>query len=293
MPATAPGRTTRWSPDGMRGDDDGAGIALTAHAVGYYDCAPDWTLPPRSRPHHQLWVITAGSTRFRLGGLEPVLAGPRSVIMIPPQVTQQAEYGEPPLHTWVAHFTAYDRGEPRPDLWPPQLLLGVRGAGWDRILADVTEAGAELAARRPGGALIANAALTDAVGRLGRVVAETMITDPAEEPYPAPVVAAIDHLRRHYDQELTVTELARAVHVSPEQLRRLFRRATGQAPSVFVQRFRVGVARRLLRETDLPVAQIARRAGFGDPFYFSRVFTALEGTAPSRYRALGRAEPGP
>jgi transcriptional regulator GlxA family with amidase domain len=108
------------------------------------------------------------------------------------------------------------------------------------------------------------------------------------ETLPPAVAAAIDHIRRHYDRELTTRDLAAACHVSPEQLRRMFRRATGRPPSRFIQWYRIGVARQLLRDTDLPVAAVARKAGFPDPFYFSRIFTAMEGTAPSRYRAAAQ-----
>lgn len=274
----------------MGSADDGSGISLIAHAAAYFDCSPAWRLAPRSLPHYQLWVITGGSCEFRLGGLDPVLVGPRSVIMIPPQVSQQAWYGEPPLRTHVAHFMAYDRGEHRLDLWPPTIMINLRGRGWDRIVADVRDAATELARPRPGNTMIANAALTDAVGRLPRIEAESVITDRSAETHPAEVAAAIDHLRRHYDRDLTTRDLAAAAHVSPELLRRLFRRATGQSPSRFVQRYRIGVARRLLQETDLPVSAVARRSGFADAFYFSRVFTAAEGTPPSRYRATARAE---
>lgn len=270
--------------------DDGSGISLIAHAAAFFDCSPSWRLAPRSLPHYQLWVITGGVCEFRLGGLDPVRAGPRSVIMIPPQTSQQAWYGEPPLRTHVAHFMAYDRGEPRLDLWPPTLMINLHGRAWDRIVADVRDAAAELARPRPGSSMIANAALTDAVGRLSRSEADAVITDASGETHPPEVTAAIDHLRRHYERDLTTRDLAAAAHVSPELLRRLFRRATGQSPSRFVQRFRIGVARRLLQDTDLPVSVVARRAGFSDAFYFSRVFTAAEGTPPSRYRASARAE---
>ncbi|WP_152360492.1 helix-turn-helix domain-containing protein [Microlunatus speluncae] len=273
----------------MRTDDDGAGISLTVHAAAAFDCSPSWRLPPRSLPHYQLWVITSGSMIFRLGSLEAAEVGARSAILIPPNVAQQAEFGEPPLQTYVAHFMAYDRGEPRPDLWPPTLLINCAGRSWDRIVADVRDTATELDQRRPGGRLIANAALAGALGRLLRSDAESVITDDGAALPPA-VAAAIDHIRQHYDRELSTRELAEASHVSAEQLRRMFRRATGQPPSRFIQWFRIGIARQLLRDTDLPVAAIARRSGFGDPFYFSRVFTAVEGTAPSRYRAVAQEE---
>ncbi|TWD84575.1 AraC-like DNA-binding protein [Kribbella amoyensis] len=271
----------------MGTDDDGAGLSLTVHAAALFHCASSWRLPPRSMPHYQLWVVTAGSMKFRLGSLAATEVGPRSAILIPPKVAQQAEYGAPPLRTYVAHFMAYDRGEPRADLWPPTLLIGCAAKGWDRIVADVQDTADELEQRRPGGRIIANASMAGALGRLLRSDAKSVITD-AGETLPPAVAAAIDHIRQNYEQDLTTRDLAEVGHVSPEHLRRMFRRATGQPPSRFLQRYRLGIARQLLRDTELPIATVARRAGFPDAFYFSRVFTATEGTAPSRYRAIAQ-----
>ena len=44
-------------------------------------------------------------------------------------------------------------------------------------------------------------------------------------------------------------------------------------------------ARRLLDETDLPVAEVAARVGMVDVAYFSRLFKKKYGLSPLRYRA--------
>jgi AraC family transcriptional activator of pobA len=43
-------------------------------------------------------------------------------------------------------------------------------------------------------------------------------------------------------------------------------------------------ARVLLTETDLPVAEVARRVGIHDPGYFSRLFGRAHGTSPRDWR---------
>ena len=42
---------------------------------------------------------------------------------------------------------------------------------------------------------------------------------------------------------------------------------------------------RLLAFTALPVSQVGYRLGYGDPSYFTRRFTRLQGQTPSAYRA--------
>ncbi len=48
-------------------------------------------------------------------------------------------------------------------------------------------------------------------------------------------------------------------------------------------------AARLLRFTDLTVGEVAHRAGFADPLYFSRAFKRHAGEAPMAYRGGARA----
>jgi AraC-like DNA-binding protein len=43
-------------------------------------------------------------------------------------------------------------------------------------------------------------------------------------------------------------------------------------------------ARALLAETNLPVAEVARRVGLSDPGYFSSLFSRTHGTSPREWR---------
>ncbi|UAW99755.1 helix-turn-helix domain-containing protein [Halopseudomonas nanhaiensis] len=84
---------------------------------------------------------------------------------------------------------------------------------------------------------------------------------------PSPRAALdIEVLRRyvmqHLDKPISVRDLARQVHVSPSHFHALFRQATGHTPHHFVQICRVRQAADWLRETRLPIAEVASRSGF-------------------------------
>jgi AraC-like DNA-binding protein len=63
-----------------------------------------------------------------------------------------------------------------------------------------------------------------------------------------------------------------------------FRRLTGASPASWLLDRRLAEARRLLTATREPVAAIAARTGFGDPFHFSRCFRARYGCSPRQTR---------
>ena len=83
---------------------------------------------------------------------------------------------------------------------------------------------------------------------------------------------------------VTVEQLAAAGGVSPATVARLFRRHLGTSPLAWVLDARVAAAKVLLTTTGLPVAQVARRAGFDDAYYFSRQFRRRTGVSPTTWR---------
>jgi AraC-like DNA-binding protein len=102
----------------------------------------------------------------------------------------------------------------------------------------------------------------------------------------APVERAMRYLEERVDGRVQVAELAAMVGVSPSHLAALFREATGGGVLAHHNALKMARARSLLDTTDLPVADIGRRVGLDDPFYFSRQFRRTHGMSPRAYRAL-------
>ncbi|GAA4923824.1 hypothetical protein GCM10023237_51390 [Streptomyces coeruleoprunus] len=81
--------------------------------------------------------------------------------------------------------------------------------------------------------------------------------------------------------------------MTPAELRTAVRRTAGCSPKDYLLSVRLGRAKELLATTDLPVSAVARRVGYDDPAYFSRLFTRRVGTPPVRFRAQqSRTVPG-
>lgn len=92
---------------------------------------------------------------------------------------------------------------------------------------------------------------------------------------------------------LSVAEHAARHGMSPAGLRGAVRRGAGCSPKDYLLGIRLGRAKELLAATELPVAAVARRVGYADPAYFSRLFTRRVGIAPVRFRERqGHTVPG-
>ncbi|MEQ8848891.1 DNA-binding transcriptional regulator [Botrimarina sp.] len=99
------------------------------------------------------------------------------------------------------------------------------------------------------------------------------------------VAAAIRFVRENATQGLRVTDVIQRAARAPSTLERRVKRALGRTIKAEITRVQMARAKLLLSETEQPIAAIARRAGFGEPKYFSEVFRRHEGVTPSQFRS--------
>jgi AraC family transcriptional regulator of adaptative response / DNA-3-methyladenine glycosylase II len=90
--------------------------------------------------------------------------------------------------------------------------------------------------------------------------------------------------------EGSVEALADRLGLGERQLRRLFHQHLGATPIAVAQTRRVHLAKQLLHETKLPMAEIAFASGFGSIRRFNETFLALFGRAPGELRRAIKPE---
>ena len=115
----------------------------------------------------------------------------------------------------------------------------------------------------------------------------------------SPVVArALALIDEGLLEDAAINDLAARVGVSDRQLRRLFRDHLGATPVTVAQSRRVLLARQLIGQTDLSMADVAMASGFGSVRRFNETFRQLFGRPPGALRrgrtvdATVRAVPG-
>jgi len=92
-------------------------------------------------------------------------------------------------------------------------------------------------------------------------------------------------VERDFREARGVADYAADLGVTPTHLSRACRATCGRSALTILIDRRLYEARRLLRDTETPVQDVARAAGFASPAYFSRAFRAEIGVSPTEFRA--------
>lgn len=129
-------------------------------------------------------------------------------------------------------------------------------------------------------------------------LAERQASAPADTPAPEPQApAAVSEADNEFmqrvmeyvnanlaDSEADVDHMAAAIGMSRSSLTRKMRSLMGVSPADFMRQTRLTRAATMLRDTDMPVKEIAYECGFADLNYFGKCFKATHGMTPTGYR---------
>ncbi|MGE6576354.1 helix-turn-helix domain-containing protein [Paenibacillus xylanexedens] len=102
--------------------------------------------------------------------------------------------------------------------------------------------------------------------------------------------SSIRYIGDHYNQTITVDELAADIGLTRASYTRQFKRITGKLPLEYVNAVRLERSKQLLQLTDDRIHEIAQNVGFSSEYYFGRRFKQYAGISPGLYRRHHRQE---
>ena len=108
----------------------------------------------------------------------------------------------------------------------------------------------------------------------------------ADGPKDATVSRCIEYFARHRQERITLDMLSVRYNLSKQALIRKFKAQTGKTPMEYLSAIRVDLGKQLLKDSALPITEIATRCGFENVYYFSNHFKHATGLSPTGYRKL-------
>jgi len=102
--------------------------------------------------------------------------------------------------------------------------------------------------------------------------------------------SSIRYIHEHYNQAITVDDLAADIRLTRASYTRQFKESTGKLPLDYVNAVRLERSKQLLQLTDDRLHDIAQNVGFNNEYYFGRRFKQYAGISPGLYRRHHRQD---
>ncbi len=97
----------------------------------------------------------------------------------------------------------------------------------------------------------------------------------------------LDFLDQNYDKNLTLTQLAQVVSLTPQYLCTSFKKITTHTISEYINLIRIKKSKELLLQSkDIQIKELARIVGYNDVSYFCSIFRKLEQMSPIEFKKL-------
>lgn len=94
----------------------------------------------------------------------------------------------------------------------------------------------------------------------------------------------LDYMRKHYDQDITASDMAELCHMSYSYFSRMFKKVIHQNFREYLNYIRIEKAEQLLATTDLSITDIAMQTGFSSSSYFIQQFKLYKKISPRQFR---------
>lgn len=252
---------------------------LSVNCGGFCELSPGTAVDlPRGRRDYTLFYLHEGRFRVSFGERQPQELTAGAAILIPPNVRiQYANPGETPAAVFWTHFSGYDVsslfravGVSEDGAILPLAASASAKETFQRFLDEMKNPPSEAAKLR------ATAALVLLLTTLARLSEDTA--------HGRRLVYTFAYMQEHFTEDIPIEELAEKEKLGVSQFHIVFRTLTGMTPTQYVTKLRMSLAARLLGDATLSVGEIADACGYGDMFYFSRVFRREMGVSPTTYR---------
>ena len=98
------------------------------------------------------------------------------------------------------------------------------------------------------------------------------------------IYKAVNYINHNFTKKITLEDVAGAVFLSPAYFSKVFKEQTGNSFTRYLNKLRIEESKTLLRNSNIPLVDIAGMVGYEDQSYFSKVFKKVTGSTPGKYR---------
>lgn len=252
---------------------------------GMQQCTPRHSYGHTARPEYHLHFILDGQGYYEIHGKTYSLKRGQ-IFVVPPGVSSyfyQADQEKPWYYAWIAFNGT--RAE---------YLMSQAGFDQNHVVRSANippEEFTELIYEMLRASQLTVANELDRAGYLYLIMSlliESNKPEPLADKHSYSVETYIKHalqyIQFNYNRNINVQDIVSYVGINRSYFTYIFSQRMNISPKEYLQQFRIQKAKTLLWETATPIAEIALKVGYKDPFIFSKNFKKLEGISPREYR---------
>ncbi|MEH7546893.1 AraC family transcriptional regulator [Neobacillus vireti] len=254
--------------------------------AGYNTCSSNWAKKGKKTLYHSLWFVTKGTGEIVINGKKNTLSPGKLVVFTPGMICDKKTSPKDPLEFYFIRFThawAFEKQEQWHFKLPQDLPFPLHGvytiknsAGVVLLLEEINlltkRRGATIAFKQK--ILFQELLLTF----IQDFHSQTVTGDSSQV-----IEKTIDYISNHYNQIITLTDLAKMAGLSKSHFSRLFKKNVGYSPIEYLTHLRIDRAKELLAHSDIRIKEVSQNVGYEDELYFSRIFKKIVGVSPSQF----------
>lgn len=239
-------------------------------------CTPNWSIVEGEISFHDLTYVYRGRSTYLINGTEYKLCQGDLIYVPSGSVRQAYTSSDEPMQCFAANFMLHSTAERTDDVtlpWSPVVKIGVSA----ELMSLYSELGHIWVEQSYNYSMRARAVFMLILDNLLCRIASG-IPMQQEDPRLARIK---QHILQNYMNRLELSKLADIAGLNPVYLGAFFKKANGCTIKQYITRIRINNAENLLSTGGYSVSEAAARSGFDDLFYFSKVYRAYKGYAPS------------
>lgn len=105
-------------------------------------------------------------------------------------------------------------------------------------------------------------------------------------PYQVYVDHALEFIEHNYSKGIRVSDIATYIGINRSYLTSIFKKSLNVSVQEYLVNYRLNKAAAMLKNTDIPIGNIARSVGYDDSLTFSKIFKSFKHVSPSAYRLI-------
>lgn len=248
-------------------------------AIYYERCEQGWHVPESVALNHIVILVIDGAFRYTVNGRELAMSKD-DMLYVPQGAVRSAQGGEAEGHRmYVAHFY-YDGDGERLALLTDGQHRRARTYHAEYLKQRFALTIQQWLRKPAYYETLCHAMLLEPLALLN---AEAELP-PSIPPHALGLARQIEEfIVSRYLEPLDVPTIAAHVNRTPNYVSNVFRAATGQTITDYIQQIRIAAARDLLLNTQMTIGEISDYLGFCEQSYFTKVFKRVTGSPPSAF----------